>query len=427
MNSSNILISIIIPVYNCQDYIEQCLESVLDQTIKEIEIICVDDGSTDNSVSIIQEFVYKDNRIILLHQKNQGSGSARNRGVQSAKGKYISFLDADDFFLDADALEKMYFLCNRKNIAVCGSFRKNLESYGLKETHIIENDKEYAKTGAVLNYLDYQFDYEYQNFIFLKKLLTENNIKFPNYRRYQDPPFLVRALYAARKFTIADTYLYCYRAPNAMQRSGAYKTTEMLNGIIDNLNFAAEYRLDILFRKTVKHLDYERRYLITFDLEENDTRIIEKLLEATKIIREYYKKPDYIVNPLKDIISGYLEYQSNYKNYVKKILNQNQDIIVYGAGNLATIFLEYLVSINMEKKVKYVMVSSEVSRNADIQGVPIISIKDKKKCEKLKDTYVFIATTGAYHEEIINILKKNGFNKYEAVNDAFLFEYANTK
>lgn len=73
------------------------------------------------------------------------------------------------------------------------------------------------------------------------------------------------------------------------------------------------------------------------------------------------------------------------------------------------------------------MVSSEVSRNADIQGVPIISIKDKKKCEKLKDTYVLIATTGAYHEEIINILKKNGFNKYEAVNDAFLFEYANTK
>lgn len=417
-------ISVIIPVYNCEKYIEECLDSVLKQTLSEIEIICIDDGSVDSSIEKIQKYVLSDERIILLRQENQGQGIARNNGLKHATGKYVAFLDADDFYLDEDALEKMYLLCEEKKVSVCGSFRKNLESYGLKETHIIEHDIEAAKQKTVLTFKENQIDFEFQNFIFSRELLLNHNIFFPKYRRFEDPVFLVQALYTAHQFVIADVYLYCYRVPNAVQRGGADKTVDLLSGMIDNLLFASEHGLDVLFQNTVKHIDYEHRYLITHDLQENDIRIMEKLLEATKIIRKHNKRPDYVVNPLKDLVSGYLDYRRNYEKRIAEILKAQEDIILYGAGNLASIFMNYLEEVNQMKKVKYVMISSEVCEGQRFCDIPMISIQDEEQVAQLKDMQVFIVTTGTYHKEIIGNLENNGFQRFEAVDDAFLFEYA---
>ena len=85
-------ISVIIPIYNCEQYIEQCVRSVLRQTLKDLEVICVDDGSTDQSVQVLRELMRTDERIILCQQKNQGPGIARNTGMKRAEGKYIAFL-----------------------------------------------------------------------------------------------------------------------------------------------------------------------------------------------------------------------------------------------------------------------------------------------------------------------------------------------
>ena len=91
-------VSVIIPVYNAQQYLKQCLDSICQQTLHEIEIICIDDGSTDDSLRILQEYTKKESRLQILTQKNQGAGAARNCGLRAAKGLYLSFLDADDFF-----------------------------------------------------------------------------------------------------------------------------------------------------------------------------------------------------------------------------------------------------------------------------------------------------------------------------------------
>ena len=90
-------ISVIIPIYNTAQYLRQCLDSVIHQSLKDIEIICVDDGSTDNSLQILQEYAKKDKRIIILQQENQGAGVARNYGMKVATAEYLSFLDSDDF------------------------------------------------------------------------------------------------------------------------------------------------------------------------------------------------------------------------------------------------------------------------------------------------------------------------------------------
>ena len=117
------LISIIVPVYNAEKYLAKCLESLISQTYKNIEIILIDDGSKDESEKICQTYCAKDARIIVKKQKNAGASSARNRGVDLAKGKYILFVDADDYVSD-DYIEYLYRLIksHHTDIGICSSF-----------------------------------------------------------------------------------------------------------------------------------------------------------------------------------------------------------------------------------------------------------------------------------------------------------------
>ena len=111
---NEIKVSVIIPVYNTENYLRECLDSVLAQTLREIEVICVDDGSTDNSLNILKEYQNKDTRIVVLTQENRSAGAARNYGLSIAKGKYLSFLDSDDFF-DKELLRKAYKNAEKNN------------------------------------------------------------------------------------------------------------------------------------------------------------------------------------------------------------------------------------------------------------------------------------------------------------------------
>lgn len=128
----NIKVSVIIPIYNAEDYLCQCMDAVLSQTLKEIEIICVNDGSTDHSGEILREYGEKDVRVHVISQENGGAGAARNAGLKVAKGQYLSFLDADDFF-EPDMLEVAYQKAEERKaqIVVFGSdqYREDLDCF----------------------------------------------------------------------------------------------------------------------------------------------------------------------------------------------------------------------------------------------------------------------------------------------------------
>lgn len=126
---NNIRVSVIIPVYNAEKYLRECLDSVVNQTLREIEIICVDDGSTDNSLAILREYEARDTRVKVLTQENQYAGVARNNGMSLAFGKYYIFWDADDFF-ELDALELMYARCEeyQADICICGADKYSVVS-----------------------------------------------------------------------------------------------------------------------------------------------------------------------------------------------------------------------------------------------------------------------------------------------------------
>lgn len=130
-------VSVIIPVYNVEEYLRECLDSVVNQTLKEIEIICIDDGSTDNSLEILKEYAQKDNRITVIMQENLHAGVARNAGLSQAKGEYVHFLDSDDW-VELNMLTEMYKKANAHNldIIVCQCKTLDLLTLEINETKL---------------------------------------------------------------------------------------------------------------------------------------------------------------------------------------------------------------------------------------------------------------------------------------------------
>lgn len=135
-------VSIIVPVYNVDKYLSECLESLMAQTLKEIEIICVDDGSTDQSFGLLQKFQERDDRIKIIHQKNQGLSAARNVGIRNATGEFIYFCDSDDY-IHSTAMETCYLIAKSKSIDVLSfnyiSFDDGTKNYTKQLSDLPEN------------------------------------------------------------------------------------------------------------------------------------------------------------------------------------------------------------------------------------------------------------------------------------------------
>lgn len=137
----NSLISVIIPVYNVEKYLKKCIESVIYQSYDNLEIIIIDDGSKDNSGKICDEYANKDKRIIVIHKKNEGVSKARNIGIEMAKGKYVAFIDSDDF-IDKDYIKTLYNQCenDESDLSICGT--KDINS----NEDVLRKSKKYKKS-----------------------------------------------------------------------------------------------------------------------------------------------------------------------------------------------------------------------------------------------------------------------------------------
>lgn len=138
--SDKLKVSIIVPVYNAEKYLNRCVESLINQTLKDIEMIFVNDGSTDNSINILKSYKEKDKRIVIIDKKNEGVSEARNQGISKAKGEFIFFVDSDDW-IDLDTLEKMYKTAIQDDIdiVIC-SYVREFKDHS-KEKSIDLNDK----------------------------------------------------------------------------------------------------------------------------------------------------------------------------------------------------------------------------------------------------------------------------------------------
>ena len=244
------LVSVIVPIYNVQDYIERCVHSIIEQTYYNIEILLIDDGSTDDSGKLADEYTKKDERIRVFHKKNGGLSDARNYGILMSSGKYVCFIDSDDF-IHKDYIRLLYKICTEQGceIAQCdylrtdGSIDSTISS---KTTIQLYNNiqmlnnlygKEYVKSVIVCNKL------------YKRKLFDD--IDFPIGRIHEDEATIYKLFYKANKIGVTEQVLYYYyQRPNSiMQKKYNLKRMDILWAIENRRRFFKENGLNDLFYK----------------------------------------------------------------------------------------------------------------------------------------------------------------------------------
>ena len=226
------LVSVIIPVYNVEEYLRECIDSVINQTYKNLEIILVDDGSTDSSGKICDDYAEKDERIAAIHQTNGGLSAARNAGLDKASGDYIYFLDSDDYVAD-NTLETLITIAEKDNSDIvffdAVSFA-DTPDFTVKQNYIhkhkYKSDTGYNVFSAMTRNKEYHSAVPLQ--LFRKDLLTESKIRFIPGILYEDMIFTYQALCFARVVSQCDKALYYrrYRKNSIMTSSKTKKHFE---------------------------------------------------------------------------------------------------------------------------------------------------------------------------------------------------------
>ncbi len=284
MVQDKISISVIIPVYNESRFISECLNSVVSQTLRNIEIICVDDGSEDKSLNILKCYSKNDNRIKVLEQEHYGVSSARNNGMKIATGEYIAFLDADDFYPYKNTLELLFNKATENKANICGgSFSQFINNKELK-TEFNDELKGYSfENEGWINYSDYQFDFGYHRFLYKKDFLSENGIEFPDFSRYQDPVFFVNAMIMARKFYALKEITYCYRSGHQLPRIkwDAKKWSDQTKGINEVLKIAKNNNFGSLYNLTIERgIAEAKKMVVTLHANEENYNCLRELNEV---------------------------------------------------------------------------------------------------------------------------------------------------
>ena len=216
----NPAVSIIIPVYNTEKYLRECLDSVLAQTMTEIEVLCVDDGSTDSSLAILREYAVKDPRLTLYTQDHQFAGAARNLGIKHAVGKYLLFLDSDDVF-DPQLVEKSYNRAEETEADICvfgGELFFDDSGKRCPAPNLCRPDLCPKEVFSAADFPDEIFSFTTPaswNKIFRREFIITEGLKFPKHRTCEDLVFVLTALACAKRITLLDEPLVSYRQHSA--------------------------------------------------------------------------------------------------------------------------------------------------------------------------------------------------------------------
>lgn len=281
------LISVIVPIYNVEQYLEQCIQSICIQSYKNLEIILVDDGSPDRCSEICDEWAQKDSRIHVIHKQNGGLSDARNVGIEYAKGKYIAFVDSDDW-IEEDLFQKMWneLQCNNAQIAACKIvkvFEKSCEEQKIHSKQKIFSSKEALQTLLI----GQDFCAVVWNKLYCRDIIGD--IRFPVGRLHEDEFFTYRVMANASKLVLVSEGKYYYR-----QRGGSImdkwsvKHLDVLDAFNERMHFLKEYYPDLyVIDKFNFYLACacNGRELVSREQDDQTIQGRNKILKYSKLIR----------------------------------------------------------------------------------------------------------------------------------------------
>lgn len=324
---NNNLVSVIIPVYNSESTIVKTLESVLKQTLRSIEIICVNDGSTDASLSLLNQIANNDARVKVISIDNSGPGVARNIGLLHASGDYIAFLDSDDEYCSSFSLEKMWSVAQETNSNLCMG-RVFFETNG--QVTEIEEIKNNIDSFQTIEFSSFQFDFYFIAFLYKREMLLNNGILFPPIRLYEDPVFLCNVFQVQPHITCVDVEFYMYHWQKKALQSNKNKCMELLNSMDTCLQFAQNngyMRMIELYAQRINRIYFDFLSINIFDTDVYSRllslydKFFRPLMLEFHVIKYFHQFHD-----LESIT------QCKYADVYEKIGYSGANIILYAAG-----------------------------------------------------------------------------------------------
>ena len=348
-------VSIIVTVFDGEKYLRECIESLVNQTFKNIELIFVDDGSNDNSLNILETFAEKDERIVILHQENQGAASARNNGMKVARGKYIIFLDCDDIF-EITMIEKMVDACtlNDLDVVVCRSDKfvddidKRIECEWTIRDKLLPSKTVFAANEVQKDFF-MCFVWWAWDKLYKKSFVDEVGLEFQNLRTTNDLFFSVCTMMKANRISFIDNVLVHHRV-----------------GSLASLSVTREKSWDCFYKALLKVREFMKNNAL-YDKREQD--FINYSLHFSLWHLETLKGPSYyfLYSALRDewfenlgISSKPEEYFYNkhllkIRNYIieNDITNHSNKNLLFGHGKNKECYDSKLLNIYMRVKLYY--------------------------------------------------------------------------
>lgn len=329
------LVSVIIPVYQVEKTLPKCVNSILQQTFDRFEVILVDDGSPDESGSICNKFSKLDKRVVVIHQKNQGVSAARNNGISNARGKYILFIDSDDY-VESDYIEKLYD--NRTDFTSCGIVKENEKGDFLSSVEYTP----YAESKVI----DYEYLYKCSEIyspyckLFLSSIIKSHSIRFPVGIHWgEDGMFVADYLEYIHSVKYLDYVGYHYIRYNEKNTLSSALRID----ILDDVAFTREYCINKVNK--VAPLYYSRvKEIITENIVLNCAAFIVKVFNGSLLFKRKMKLLDkYLQNDyVQKSIYEKPKYYSKTQLMALKYKNARFILIVYFVLKKAELFKGYL-------------------------------------------------------------------------------------
>lgn len=308
-------VSVIIPVYNVENYLRKCLNSLVNQTLKDIEIIVVNDGTLDNSQEIIDEYVKKyPKKVVSIIQENGGQGAARNTGLLHAKGEYIGYVDSDDY-VEENMYEELYKKAKEEDsdIVICGNnvVKENYEFLSKEDV-----DKEFLLGKMAV-----------WNKIYKKNIIVDNKIQFRSKVWYEDLDFTMKVYFSSKKISYVDKPLYNYllREGSTMNNNNIKRNLELIEAFDSLIDYCKDKKIYNKVKDEIEFLCIYHMYIFAI------TRVLNT--------NNNYKAKIAIINKFRDYINSnfpnfkqnkYLYLLPKRRNLIYNLINSKFYCIIMG-------------------------------------------------------------------------------------------------
>lgn len=421
-------ISIVVPVYNVESYLDECISSICQQTLQDIEIICVNDGSTDNGLAILQKYAESDSRIKIIDKSNTGYGHSMNLGLDAASGEYFAIVESDDW-IPEDMMQTLYEYAQLNEVDFIkadfyrfvhqadGTVRKIYNHLASEEYY----NRVFCPSDEVISF---KFIMNIWSGIYRMNFIKDNGIRFNETpgASFQDNGFWFQTFALAKRAYFLDKALYMNRRDNPLSsvnnREKVYVACQEYDYVRDwvmkklggnkrYLYLCAEGRIrNYLF--TIDRIadefkpDFYKRFKADYD------RMVEAGEVAPTTFSDSWKRR---VFPIVEDPTKACERDIAYKNKYMQWISPYSDIIIYGAGKYARKAFSRLCEIGQRNRIAYFVVTERGKNPEQIFDVPVVEVSQLSDRFK-KDAFVIPAASDTVYDEVVSIIKQQGFEHY---------------